>query len=148
MSVQPADLLSTDDPAPWVGLPATPAAAGLARRFLARALSLERPDVVDVIVLLTSELVANAVVHGREPIRLQLHRQAGTVRIEVHDGGLPFTAPAAGTWSVTDESGRGLRLLDALASSWGSHSNGPALAGKTLWFELAGDDHGAAAVAV
>jgi hypothetical protein len=66
---------------------------------------------VDVAVLLTSELVANAVLYGLAPIRLQLHRQPGTVRIEVHDQGLPFSPPAEATWSLTDERGRGISLL-------------------------------------
>jgi anti-sigma regulatory factor (Ser/Thr protein kinase) len=121
---------------PWLALPATPEAAGLARRFLLGALRRERDEVVDVVLLLASELVANAVVHGEEPIRLQLHRHGDVLRVEVRDGGLPFVAPAAGAWSGTDESGRGLLLLHALARSWGNQSNSDATTGKTMWFEL------------
>lgn len=131
----------------WVALPASPAAAGLARRFLASSLQTEGPEVINVAALLTSELVSNAVRHGREPIRLQLHRRGSTLRIEVCDGGPPFAAPTTRAWSLTDESGRGLRLLDALTTSWGSDSNGPATAGKTLWFELSCDEQDEAVAA-
>lgn len=140
--------LSDDLPLGGMALPATPAAPGLARAFLVHSLVLELSDVVDVAVLLTSELVANAVLYGLEPIRLQLHRHGGLLRIEVQDGGLPFTPGTPGAWSMTDEGGRGLSLVDALASSWGCHSGGAALAGKTLWFELADDEPDLAAAAV
>lgn len=120
-----------------MALPATPDAAGLARAFLVTSLVEELADVVDVAVLLTSELVANAVRYGLEPIRLQLQHDAGLLRIEVHDGGLPFTPRTPRRWSTTDEGGRGLGLVDALASSWGSVSGSSGPAGKTLWFELA-----------
>lgn len=123
--------------AEWVVLPSTPAAAGIARSFLAEALSLEPADVVDTVALLTSELVANAVLHGGDPIRLQLRRHAARLRVEVRDGGQPFAVPKGIEWSLTDEGGRGLLLVEALASSWGCEGNGPAHAGKTLWFELA-----------
>lgn len=128
--------------ADWLELPDAPAAAGLARRFVSGCLDAAEPhlaDLVDVAILLTSELVANALLHGLAPIRLQLRRWPGTVRIEVHDHGSPFTAPAASAWSLTDESGRGLPLLDALATSWGSHTNRDTASGKTLWFELGFD---------
>jgi hypothetical protein len=38
---------------------------------------------------------------------------------------------------LTDEGGRGTPLLDALATSWGSYA-ARNIAGKTLWFELTG----------
>ena len=137
--------VSTDDNVPaaasvadWLELPATPAATGLARRFVTRTLVVAESDVLDVALLLTSELVTNAVLYGAAPIRLQLHRQPGTVRIEVHDQGRPFSPPAEAACSLTDEGGRGMPLLDALATSWGIHSSRN-IAGKTLWFELTGD---------
>jgi anti-sigma regulatory factor (Ser/Thr protein kinase) len=130
-----------------VALPSTTAAAGIARSFLARALRLEPADVVDTAALLTTELVANAVLHGGDPVRLQLRRHAGRLRVEVLDGGQPFPVPTGTVWSLTHEGGRGLLLVQALASSWGCESNGPAPAGKTLWFELACDEPDAPAVA-
>jgi anti-sigma regulatory factor (Ser/Thr protein kinase) len=135
-------VLAAEHSADWLELPATPVAPGLARRFVTKNLVVAESDVADidvsVAVLLTSELVANAVLYGSAPIRLQLHRQRGTVRIEVHDQGLPFSPPAEAVWSPTDERGRGISLLDALATSWGIHSSRN-IAGKALWFELTGD---------
>jgi anti-sigma regulatory factor (Ser/Thr protein kinase) len=123
--------------AQWLALPAAPAACGLARGFVASSLSNVEPEVVDVAVLLTSELVANAVLHGLAPIGLQLHRPPGAVRIEVRDAGPIFTAPATAGWNLSDEGGRGLPLLDALATAWGSCTIDDGTAGKVLWFELA-----------
>jgi anti-sigma regulatory factor (Ser/Thr protein kinase) len=132
-------VLAAEHSADWLELPATPVAPGLARRFVTKGLVVAESDHVDVdvAVLLTSELVANAVLYGAAPIRLQLHRQPGTVRIEVHDHGPPFSPPAEAACSLTDEGGRGMPLLDALATSWGIHSRRN-IAGKTLWFELTG----------
>jgi hypothetical protein len=42
-------------------------------------------DVLDDAVLLTSELVTNAVLHGRAPISLRLHRTSSEAVLEVHD---------------------------------------------------------------
>lgn len=131
------DLRPAHLPAVWLALPATPAAARLARGFVSSTLSEVEPDVVDVAVLLTSELVANAVLHGRAPIRLQLHREHGTLRIEVYDAGRLWAPPPAAAWSLTSEGGRGLPLLAALATSWGSQSDVDSVVGKVVWFELA-----------
>ncbi len=128
--------LPAEDDADRLTLPSTPVASGLARRFVTRCLGAAAPDLVDVAVLLTSELVTNAVLHGLAPIRLEIHRNPGTMRVEVHDAGLMFVAPAAAAWSLTDEGGRGLPLLDALATAWGSHT-GAVAGGKVLWFEMA-----------
>lgn len=121
----------------WVPLPCAPRAARLARRFLDAALSRTRPEVLDVVVLLSSELVTNAVLHGGRPVRLQLTQEADLVRVEVHDGGLALPTPSVVPAALLDEGGRGLDLVGALASSWGSFSDGAEAAGKTVWFEVA-----------
>jgi anti-sigma regulatory factor (Ser/Thr protein kinase) len=117
-------------------LPAGPLAARMARRFLVSCLTDLPPDVVDEVLLLASELVTNAVLHGAEPIQLQLHRRGATVWVGVSDGGVPFAVTPAPAWSRTAEGGRGLLLVDALASDWGSQSQGDASPGKTVWFEF------------
>ncbi|MGH9043550.1 MAG: ATP-binding protein [Acidimicrobiales bacterium] len=87
-------------------------------------------------VLLTSEVVTNAVVHAGphargETLCLVIERTADAVRVEVSDGGpsLPTTQGAA----VDESTGRGLLLLDALATRWGIV---PRDAGKIVWFEV------------
>ena len=94
------------------------------------------PDVRDAAVLLTSELVANAVLHGAAPVTLLVHTDGrGQVRVEVTDADprLPC-APVPDTTEM-GESGRGLQFVAALATAWGSAA-GPDGTGKTTWFEL------------
>jgi anti-sigma regulatory factor (Ser/Thr protein kinase) len=81
--------------------------------------------------LLTSELVTNALLHGSGRIRLAVQAGAVTVRVEVGDDEprhpeLPEQVGGA-------ESGRGILLVDGLASAWGVRDGDP---GKTVWFEL------------
>ena len=116
-----------------------------ARRALARALTAWgwTGDAVDVAVLLTSELVTNAIRHGAAPVRLSaglLH--LAVLRVEVHDSTVPSDDPddlAVRHAADDDEGGRGLQLVDVLADTWGWR---PAEAGgKRVWFEL-GARHG------
>jgi anti-sigma regulatory factor (Ser/Thr protein kinase) len=81
--------------------------------------------------LVTSELVTNAVLHGRTEFRLEVDHDLDSVRISVFDsgGGWPCRRPAAGD----GDSGRGLRLVDHMAERWGVTWNDP---GKAVWAEL------------
>jgi anti-sigma regulatory factor (Ser/Thr protein kinase) len=87
-------------------------------------------DFLDDALLLASELVTNAVVHADGPISMAIAVDGPLVRVEVSDHTL-------GTLSIDDStpetSGRGLRLLDALAARWGSDATPD---GKIVWFEL------------
>lgn len=89
-------------------------------------------DEADVVVLLTSELVANAIRHGDPPFGLAAmvvpHR---ALRIEVHDVQPGQVVPREENLWALD--GRGLQMVDALADRWGCNSN---LDGKTVWFEV------------
>ncbi len=103
-----------------------------ARHFVAAELSLRNLDrLVDVAVLLVSELVTNAVHHAGGPVRLQLAVDTDTVRVDVGDEvpDLPLAAPADGF----AQGGRGLLIVEALASRWGVEAMLP---GKRVWFEL------------
>jgi anti-sigma regulatory factor (Ser/Thr protein kinase) len=126
-------------------LPCDAASAGMARRLLRRELDDGAAGAVaDVACLLVSELVTNAVVHARTDIVVDMHTEAGAVRVEVSDGSralpvLPALPPGGGgraTATSFAATGRGLRLLDSLAQRWGADraSDGT---GKTVWFELA-----------
>jgi anti-sigma regulatory factor (Ser/Thr protein kinase) len=87
----------------------------------------------DVAVLLTSELVTNALRHEvGDAITLAIRLSADGLRIDVHD-----TSPALPV--VTDtpadsETGRGLVLVAALSADWGSYRTP---AGKVVYFVLA-----------
>jgi anti-sigma regulatory factor (Ser/Thr protein kinase) len=93
------------------------------------------PEVISTAELLVSELVANAVVHAKTEMVVSICRQASVVRVEVEDGGpgLP-TLPRGGDPVPTGDSGRGLRIVSELASSWGVRVTPE---GKAVWFELA-----------
>ncbi|WP_215450572.1 SpoIIE family protein phosphatase [Streptomyces sp. ATCC 21386] len=85
----------------------------------------------DTTALLAGELVTNAVRHARgRRIELRLVR-GDTLLCEVYDD--DPTLPTLLSAALTDEHGRGLRVLTTLAREWGTSRTG---AGKTVWFEL------------
>ncbi|WP_024936382.1 ATP-binding SpoIIE family protein phosphatase [Actinomadura welshii] len=83
----------------------------------------------DTAQLLVSELVTNALVHGAGSLGLRMVR-GRTLLCEVRDDGadLPHLRHA----DATDESGRGLQLVNHLAARWGTHR---VEGGKIVWFE-------------
>lgn len=88
-------------------------------------------SLLDDALLLTSELVTNALLHaGAREISLRVCRLADGVRVEVTDRSpaLPRTKPARGR-----SAGRGLALVEAWSRRWGI---APAPPGKTVWFEV------------
>ncbi len=134
-----------------------PAAAAAARRFVRDTLRswelagdhgdpacrderAEQDALVDDAVLLTSELVTNAVLHAGTPVqvtcRLLGDRSDGAVEIAVLDRrpaqlrpDLPHTTAEA----AERTNGRGLQLPSELASAWGVTY---ARAAKAVWFRL------------
>ncbi|TDD01961.1 ATP-binding protein [Nonomuraea diastatica] len=81
--------------------------------------------------LLVSELVTNAVRHARGLIRLRLSLTGDLLRCEVEDASPDL--PHLRTAGHEDESSRGLQLVEALASGWGSSRT---RRGKRVWFDL------------
>ena len=112
--------------------PATADAPQSARAFLRAALQTWQLDGFgQVTELLTDELVANVVRHVGSPLTLRASTEGATLRIEVDD---PSTEPPVLRHpDVHEDRGRGILLVDALATQWGSeiHSDG-----KTVWFEI------------
>jgi PAS domain S-box-containing protein len=94
-------------------------------------------DIVDDAVVLTSELVTNAVVHAGTAADVQCLRHESAVRIEVADRyperGLPLQDASRPALPTDHEGGRGLMLCSALASRWGVEYTA---AKKQVWFEL------------
>lgn len=96
-------------------------------------------QLADTAALLTTELVTNAVLHGRtapgREVGVRYVLSEGTVRVEVSDAcdDLPVWDSSAGAEA---ECGRGLVLLEALADAWGVEARAHSI-GKTVWFELA-----------
>lgn len=105
-----------------------------ARRFVTSAVGVAGADLVDAVVLVTSEVVTNAVVHASGDVSLVVRVTPGGVRVEVSDRSV--VALRQGATGMLAESGRGLSIVDALASRWGVEPLPGG--GKTVWFEIAG----------
>lgn len=91
-------------------------------------------EVRDAAVLLTSELVANALLHAAGPLTLTVRQEGTLIRVEVADAGT--MPPAVKSYGPRSATGRGLKMLDELAEIWGWH---PSDSGKIVWFELSKD---------
>lgn len=102
-------------------LPRQPDAAAQARRFLTRWFQedLEQPEMFGL-KLICSELVNNAVLHGRGDIELRADLNDDRVLIEVVDGGQGFEHVVRHV-PFDQLTGRGLSIVDAEASRWGVH---------------------------
>lgn len=105
----------------------------LARRFVRRTLAAwELTDLIDDAVLAASELVSNAVLHARTSLRLSLRSDGlSGVRIEVFDENTRMPVPASCPEDAT--SGRGLHLVAAIGSGWGTEQRED---GKVVWVQL------------
>ncbi|MFJ8232807.1 SpoIIE family protein phosphatase [Streptomyces sp. NPDC094448] len=110
-------------------------AAPRARAFASGVLASWRfsPELHDLGVLATSELVANSLQHGTPPMKLRLRRTDRRLIIEVTDGDdhLPRRRRA----ETEDETGRGISIIAAIASNWGSRRTPGG--GKAVWCEFA-----------
>ncbi|MFG2554578.1 SpoIIE family protein phosphatase [Streptomyces sp. NPDC048581] len=94
-------------------------------------------DIVDDAVVLTSELVTNAVVHAGTSADVLCLRSDDGVRIEVADRyperEIPLQGSPVNMGSPDREGGRGLQLCAALASRWGVEYTPTH---KQVWFQL------------
>lgn len=88
-------------------------------------------DVSDAAVLLTSELVTNALLHTGGTQRITVTTRVDGVRVEVGDNSrvLPVLRPHNDAAS----DGRGVQLLELCSSSWGARGTAR---GKCVWFEV------------
>jgi anti-sigma regulatory factor (Ser/Thr protein kinase) len=115
--------------------PGKPDQVACARAFVRSALG--NCPALDDIVMLASELCANAVRHtasadgGSFEVTVRLLRESA--RIEVRDDGGSATIPQAGDPGEASEYGRGLRIVAALADDWGYQDDEH---GRTVFFEL------------
>ena len=119
----------------------SPAAPRLARQRV-RDLFTDLPDDLQaVILLLTSEVVSNAVEHPqppgggqREDIEVRWFRTERLLRVEITDDD-PRPLPPPRRPSDLSENGMGLMLVANLATRWGSDAPDDG-DGKVVWFEL------------
>lgn len=120
-----------------ITLPGVRRSVGCARGFV-RSVAAGHPALDDM-VLVASETVANAITHtasGLEggQVRVAVLAGDGGYRLEVADdgaaGGRPHVRVTDGTGA---ESGRGMRIVEALASRWGFRADG---ARTVVWAEF------------
>lgn len=117
-----------------VELPAELSSGHHARRFVREKLAQwDAVDLLEDAQLLTTELVNNAVVHATSAVKLRLRLRAGSLRVEVADSG--EGALHRQRVDLHNTGGRGLFLVEALSSSWGTSVDSR---GKVVWFELNG----------
>jgi len=104
------------------------------REFVAQ--SVDGSPVVDDVILLTSEVAANAVVHTASgkggTFTVVVQPGDRVVRVEVHDGGSE-ASPKVRSADELAGSGRGLGLVEGLATRWGHLGNRN---GRVVWFEV------------
>jgi anti-sigma regulatory factor (Ser/Thr protein kinase) len=122
-----------------------PAAVAAARKFVRETLRswLETAPgaeadggLVDDAVLLTSELVTNAVVHAGTQVQVTCKLAAGAVEVVVRDSHPARMVPGPArddTVPAERTGGRGLLLPSALAAAWGVSYGTDA---KAVWFRM------------
>lgn len=93
---------------------------------------MEDDDTLGDVLLATSELITNALRYGGieddDPIRLELRRVDGAVRVTISYEGVPFDISR---WEGS--SGFGFRIVDSLATRWDIGHNGGT---TSAWFEI------------
>jgi anti-sigma regulatory factor (Ser/Thr protein kinase) len=122
-----------DQPIETLLLPPEARSSSASRRFVERALARWQLDALtDTAVLLTSELVTNAIVHAQTEVAITITRDDHrTVTVSVTDGSR--RAPRMQRHADDSATGRGLGILDTLASSWTVITKAD---GKTVKFTL------------
>jgi anti-sigma regulatory factor (Ser/Thr protein kinase) len=105
-----------------------------ARRAVRRALNDQlSEDVTDTAELLVSELVTNAITHGTGTVTVSIDCAGDSLSVTVSDDdpGEPLLQPER----LMALGGRGLRMIESLASSWGVKPR-VGSPGKDVWFRL------------
>jgi anti-sigma regulatory factor (Ser/Thr protein kinase) len=110
---------------------AVPESVPAARRFVRNALRDQSRELIQAAELMTSELATNCVQHARTDFELSVRTQ-DQVRVELRDTNQ--RRPTLQSPKPEDQSGRGLRIVEALSDAWGIVTSP---SGKTVWFALA-----------
>lgn len=122
---------------PEYTLPPEPPPPARAREIIGSVVPRLPSGTTDDVLLLTSEVVSNAIRHGAQApsqeIVLRLERGEHNVRVEVLNDGPGFTPRPPFQPTEEREGGYGLYLVDSLARSWGVDREGDR---TKVWFEV------------
>ena len=122
-----------------IPLPRRPDSARTARTMAREACADHTPAaVLEDVLLVVSELVTNAVVHGEGDIRLRVQVEADRIVVRVRDAGLERPRVATGSGA---DGGSGIALVAAVSRDWGVRSVDD---GKEVWCVLSPAADGAA----
>lgn len=128
LSGAPARQMASVELPPASGSPAS------ARRFVAETLrSWQIDGLLNDACLIVSELVENAILHGRSAASLRLELRRGLLTVAVRDtSSVPPSLLEPGTARI---GGRGIFLVDAMSKAWGTAPTWDG--GKVVWAVLA-----------
>jgi anti-anti-sigma factor len=118
-------------------LPPTLPATAQARSMVAHACliwGLHRQR--DLAELIVTELVSNALRHAGTPMEIHVAQRARHLHLSVRDGSPALPRPGRSSDTLAPQ-GRGLPLIESLATGWGSM---PLESGKVVWATLGIDD--------
>jgi len=117
------------------GFPCKPESVAAARHFVREALRERDRDLIDAAELMVSELASNALQHAHSDFEITVDTKGHRVRVGVRDTG--HGEPRLRSPEPRAHSGRGLRVVDALAADWGVTRR---TQGKLVWFVLQAPD--------
>ena len=131
------DAASESVPVEQLTLPATAASARTARRFVSAFCARRQmpDDLCYDAALLVSELTGNSLRHARSEARISVDPIGAVLRVEVADDSPDL--PQLQDVPEDATHGRGVRILDRLATRWGADRRTVPPPGKVVWFELA-----------
>jgi anti-sigma regulatory factor (Ser/Thr protein kinase) len=128
--VQPSKAVVAELSLQIAGGPDAPSVARLALRRSSPDLPRE---LMQVVILLASELVSNAVKHARaEVVTVRFTVAPEQLRLEVGDEGTGFSPPGDVARDPEDEGGWGLYLVDEMSTRWGVDDG----EGTRVWLEI------------
>ena len=114
-------------------IPRDATSPAVARRQISRFATEHRVDDPETLLLVASELVTNAVVHGAEPIEVSIDLDDRRLRVEVSDSSADTSAVAERERTPDRPGGWGLQIVGSLTQRWGTDRHA---AGKTVWVEI------------
>jgi hypothetical protein len=128
LAVQAIVGMHPDDPSVHLDVDPAPVSASIARHFIADKAG---DDADDILSILTSELVTNGILHARTTLVVGLTTGRDRLLVTVADDN--EATPRMPPPDDDRPNGRGLMLVDALASEWGVFQQAHC---KTVWFTL------------